>query len=277
MKPGIYNDLPIDQYHAAPGISKTGLWTIYKQSPAHYRFGERKENQAFDFGQACHFAILQPEEFERQVFRGPEDRRGNKWKDAQEWCAAEGKLLLTAGDHDAAATIRDAVHSNSWINSVITGGVSEVETSGFWNDPRTGTLCRCRPDLYREDLGIILDLKTCTSAAKDDFMRSVINYGYHAQEAFYSEGWRRLDKNVDGFVFLAVEKTAPYAFALYELPPSIVSEGYAIMRKALNTYAECEAAQKWPAYSEDIVELEFPKWAYRETEAPNPLDEEAPA
>lgn len=275
MQPGIYFDLPNEQYHSGPGISKSGLWTISQQSPAHYRFGEREQKNHFDFGEACHLAILQPDEFEVRVYRGPDDRRGNKWKDAAEWCAGEGKLLLTSGDYDGALTIRDAVHADPWVHSIITGGQSLIEASGYWIDPVTGELTRCRPDLYREDLGGILDVKTAASAHPDAFARAVINYGYHAQEAHYSDGWRHLGKTVDWFAFLVFEKKPPYAFAVYELPPSIVEEGRAIMRQALDTYAECVKADRWPGYGEGVQELEFKRWAYRLTDAPNPLDEEA--
>lgn len=273
IKPGIYQNIPHEAYHAGPGVSKTGLWTIHTQSPAHYRFGEREQSRAFDFGEACHFAILQPELFEARVVRGPEDRRGNKWKDAAEFCQGEGKLLLTAPDYDSVMTIRDAVHADQWINSIITGGKPEIEPSGYWIDPDTGELCRCRPDLYRADLGVLLDVKSALSAHPDAFARSVVNYGYHAQEAHYSDGWRALGRDVNGFAFLAFEKKPPYAFAVYELPPSIVEEGRAIMRRALATYAECRKADRWPAYGEGVQELSFKRWAYSLTEAP--LDEEA--
>lgn len=280
MQPGIYLDLPIEQYHSGPGISKSGLWTIHSQSPAHYKFPPARDEESTqakatkDFGTAAHIAILEPETFERRVFRGPEDRRGNKWKDAEEWCRAEGKTLLIQSAYDEVLAIRDAVHADPWINSIITGGKPVVEASGYWIDEATGELCRCRPDLYREDLGVILDLKTTLSAHPDAFARSVINYGYHAQEAFYSDGWSALGKLVNGFVFLAWEKKSPYAFAVYELPPSIVEEGRAIMRQALDRYAECVKKDRWPAYGEGVQELSFQRWAYRLTEAPNPLDEE---
>jgi exodeoxyribonuclease VIII len=275
IKPGIYRDIPNESYHAGPGISKSGLWTIQTQSPAHYKFGVREEKSHFDFGEACHFAILQPELFEAKVFRGPEDRRGNKWKDAAEFCKGEGKLLLTAPDYDGVLTIRDAVHADAWINSIVTGGKPVIEASGYWIDEETGELCRCRPDLYREDLGILLDVKSTVSAHPDAFARSVTNYGYHAQEAFYSDGWRALNQKVEGFAFLAWEKKPPYAFAVYELPPSIVEEGRAMMRQALNTYAECKRGDRWPAYGEGVQELTFKRWAYRLTEAPDELDGEA--
>jgi len=203
IKPGIYQSIPNEAYHAGPGISKSGLWTIETQSPAHYKFGERKATNAFDFGEGCHLAILQPELFEARVLRGPEDRRGNKWKDVAEMCKVDGKLLLTGPDYDSVLAIRDAVHADAWINSIITSRKPMVEASGYWIDPETGELCRCRPDLYRADLGIILDVKSSLSAHPDAFARSVIYYGYHAQEAFYSDGWHSLGQKVEGFVFLA--------------------------------------------------------------------------
>lgn len=273
IKPGIYQGIPNEAYHAGPGISKSGLWTIQTQSPAHYRYGERETAKHFDFGEACHLAILQPDEFEKRVVRGPEDRRGNKWKDIVEGAALDGRFVLTAGEHDAVCAIRDVVHADAWLNGIITGGAPMIEASGYFEDPQTGELCRVRPDLYREDLGIILDVKSCRSAHPDAFARAVVSYGYHAQEAFYSHGWSLLEKPVNGFAFLAFEKEPPYAFAVYELPPSIVDEGGALMRKALDTYHACRKAAHWPAYGEGVQELSFKRWAYRETEAP--VDEQA--
>ena len=277
MKPGIYFDLSNEDYHASEGVSKSGLWTIQTQSPAHFRYAVREQKNHFDFGEASHLAVLQPNEFETRVHRGPDDRRGNKWKDAAEWCQSEGLLLLTSSDYDDVLAIRDAVHADAWINSIITGGNPIVEASGYAIDEQTGELVRVRPDLYREDLGIIIDAKSTMSAHPDAFARSVVNYGYHAQEAFYSDVWRSLGKPVDGFVFLSWEKKSPYAKAVYELPPSIVEEGRAMMRQALDTYHDCRERDEWPAYGDGVQELSFKRWAYRLTEAPEAIDDQAAA
>jgi hypothetical protein len=263
---GVHAGIANETYHSGPGISKSGLWTIYTRSPAHYKFAPRKESNAFDIGEAAHIAILEPNTYEARVQRGPEDRRGNKWTDAKAYAEDAGKLLLTGSDYDKGLLMRDAVHADARINAIITGGAAQVEHSGFWIDEETGALCKCRPDLYRPDLGIMLDLKSTVSAHPDDFARSVINYGYHTQEAWYAGGYRALGQPVEGFVFLAVEKTDPFVCALYELPPSIVAEGYAIARKALARYAECAAADQWPGYSGEITELTFKRWSYQETQ-----------
>jgi len=268
IKPGIYPGIDNDAYHQGPGVSKSGLWTIYTKSPAHYRFAEREEKNHFDFGTACHFAILQPELFEPSVMRGPKDRRGNLWKDAQAEAANSGRTLLIESEYDAVLTIRDAVHADAWLNALIVSPHSQVEHSSYWIDPETGVLCRSRPDLYRSDLGIIVDVKSTVSAHPNDFARSVINYGYHAQEAFYTDGHRANGQQVEGFVFLAWEKKTPFVTARYELPPSIVDEGRAIMRKSLTYYAECQKANAWPGYASEITELAFKRWSYQEIDAP---------
>lgn len=276
IKPGIYQGIPNEAYHAGPGISKSGLWTIHTSTPAHYKFPPPREEKAhFTFGEAAHLAILEPDDFEKKTYRGPDDRRGNKWKDAQEFCGLEKKILLTSTDYDNVLAVRDGVHADPWINSVITGGERMIEASGFWIDPETGVLCRCRPDLYRKDLRVIIDIKSTLSAARKDFAKSVVNYGYHAQESFYSDGWRALGQEVDAFVFIAWEKESPFAKAVYELPPSIIEEGRAIIRKSLATYAECVKSDNWPAYDEGVQELNFPKWAYTMIDVPSAIDAEA--
>lgn len=282
IKPGIYKGMSNEAYHSGPGISKSGLWTIHTKTPAHYKYPAEKEmtpqKQAnLDWGTGIHIAILEPNDFEKKVYRGPEDRKGNKWKDAKEFCELEGKLLLVQSAYDEVCAARDAVHADPWINSIITGGKPVIEASGYWIDEETGMMCRCRPDFYRSDLGVILDVKSTVDAMAEKFSRHVIDLGYHVQEPFYSDGWRALGQNVDAFVFLAVEKEAPFAKAVYELPPSIVAEGREIARKALKEYAECSKSGKWKSLPEGVQELKFPRWSYKNTEAPTALDEEVPA
>lgn len=275
ISPGIYQGIPNEAYHAGPGISKSGLWKIHTSTPAHFKFPpppKRKEH--FEFGEAVHLAILEPDTFEAKTYRGPDDRRGNKWKDAIEFGKVSNKIVLTETDYDNALAVRDAVHADQWINSIITGGDRMVEASAYWKDEQTGVMCRCRPDLYRKDLNIILDVKSTLCAAERDFAKSIVNYGYHSQEAFYSDGMAALGAGVDAFVFLAWEKESPYAKAVYELPPSIVEEGRLIMRKALNTYAACVTSNNWPGYASGVTELKFPRWAYTMIEAPAALDME---
>lgn len=275
---GIFGGVSNEAYHASPAISKSGLWTLRDKSPAHYRFAEREETTAFDFGTACHSAILEPNTFEARTLRGPLDRRGNKWTDAQAEATNTGKLLLTAGDYDDVLEVRDVIHSDAWLNQIITGGKPMVEHSAYWDQPvgDVSVYCRARPDLIRADLGLMLDLKTTADASARAFAKSAADYGYHAQEAFYVKGWQAAGGcEIAGTIFLAVEKKKPFVYQMFELRPTAVAEGWAAMERALETYAECQRSNVWPGYGKPnaVIELDLPRWGYKETEAPTSADD----
>jgi len=267
--PGIHEDRPAEDYHADSAVSRSVLWRVYSKSPAHARFGERKETNALDLGHAIHTAILEPHEFERRNIRGPEDRRGNKWKDAVAEAEASGKLLLTAGDYDQVKRVRDAVHDYGFINRIICGNDALVEHSAYWRDEATGLLCKCRPDLVRPNLGVMVDVKSCASANAREFAASVARYGYHFQDAWYRDGWESAGGTACiGFVFIAIEKEPPFEVAVFELEAAATEEGRLIGRKALDTYARCQAADEWPGYPREVQIINLPRWGYQEiTEA----------
>ncbi|HUQ93846.1 MAG TPA: PD-(D/E)XK nuclease-like domain-containing protein [Bryobacteraceae bacterium] len=274
MTPGIHPNIPIEEYHAAPGISKTGLWTIYTKTPAHFRYGIRAESNATDLGQATHLAVLEPEKFQSQVIRGPADRRGNKWADAQANATNSRRLLLTASDYDKALTIGEAVRANPLLEKILDGTKAKIEHTAVWEDKLTGTLCRCRPDTIREDMNLMLDVKTARDASPRGFQKAIAEYGYHVQEALYTQGWQYAGgKPIDAVIFLVYETEPPFLHALYELPPSAVAEGHAIARHTIDLYAECLKTGTWPGYSQEVTELALPRWAHKLTPAPEGEDE----
>lgn len=281
--PGIHLNLSNEAYHSGPGISKSGLWTIYTKTPAHYRFEEREEKSraTLDLGTATHIALLEPETFETRVARGPVDRRGNKWADAVTFSANNGYTLLTEGDYERCLRIRDSGERCDTLRTVRQGAI--IEASGYATCPQTGALLRCRPDAYNPALGMILDLKTARGGGAREFQRATAEYGYHMQEAFYTDVWTMADgqietkqfiNDVDAFVFVVIESTAPFLVSTYELKPSAVEEGRKAYQHALAKYATCLERERlgmplthaWPGYPPEPEPLDIPRWAYKLTE-----------
>jgi exodeoxyribonuclease VIII len=257
------------EYHASEPPSKSTLWKMWDKTPWHARFEERKETTAFDFGHAAHTAILEPEKLDDQIFRGPADRRGNKWKEAKDWCDHAQLLLLTEGDYDKVMEIRDLADTIPNME-LMRSGETIIETSCYHEDEETGLTVKCRPDLYNVDQKIILDVKNMASASKSAFSRDVAKFGYHVQDAMYSDVFSQgSGLEVDGFFFIAFEKSTPPTVAMYELSPSAVKEGYAIYRHTLKQYAECLENNSWPSYPTEIVEIDLPNWGYKLTEKPD--------
>ena len=232
--PGIYQ-MGEEIYHATDAVSKSGLWTLHKRTPMHYRYGERKETDAQTFGTAAE---------------------------------TTGRDCLTSKDYDDALRLRDALQKNEIVRK-LTSGTPSIEQSAFWRDPKTGELCRVRPDIYNHDINVMADLKSTTDARAAKWLKNtVIDHGLHVQAALYPAGWQRAGGGaVDAFLFIVVEKEAPFAAAVYELPPRVIDLGKRIVRRSLDIYHACKAANEWPSYDNGVVELDFPKWAMDQGEA----------
>jgi exodeoxyribonuclease VIII len=258
---GIIHDLPFEAYLAEAAVSKSGLWTLHSRSPAHARV-DKEESNAMKLGTAIHCAVLEPDEFEARYVRGPDDRRGNKWKEAVELAIEDGKDCLTSGDYDAAVTIRDEIVVGNPLIRRLTSVGTVREVSAFAIDPETGLRMRARPDAFAPGLGMLVDLKVTADARQEKWFRRVLDFGYHVQEPHYTDVWRRAGGEADAFVFLVIEDKPPFAHAIYELAPPDIAEGEAIRRKALTSWAECARVGEWPGYPPGVQQLALPKWAF---------------
>ncbi len=188
-------DLSPGEYHAHPARSKSYLWKFYTETPAHAELSAGKTTKAMDLGTAVHLATLEPHRISTDLIRGPDDRRGNKWKDAVEEGAAYGKLVLTSGDYDKALRMGDAARKIPVVGQLAESPIL-AEPSAFWTDEETGIECRCRPDIYSPAFEIMADLKSTADASRDTWARTAANFGYHAQEGFVltrlgEGGWRQ--------------------------------------------------------------------------------------
>lgn len=183
------------------------------------------------------------------------------WSDAQaEWLKNNGdRIVLTAEQWDQLQGMRASVVAHPAANRLLTAVPGKAEVSFYWNDASTGELCRIRPDWLRDD-DVIVDLKTCEDASPDGFAKSVANWRYDVQDAFYCDGFRAVTGRKARFVFIAVEKKPPYAVAVYTLDAESKELGRAQYRADLDKYAECIANDNWPGYGDAIQKLNMPGW-----------------
>lgn len=287
MKTGIFSGISNDEYHDGPGISKSGLDLIHERSPLHYweRYlnperEPRKESEALKIGQALHTAILEPDEFSSRYVVVPEDapRRPSitqiKAKNPSDdtvyaigWWSDfdakhEGAVILKADEFDMVQKVAANAHKHPVARSIFSVGAAEQTV--FWTDQETGVLCKCRPDWLIDPNPnyAILDLKSALNASPDGFQRAAYNYGYHRAAAWYLEGVEAATGDrPDAFMFLAVEKEAPYAVAFYYADDDMIEAGRRECRAALRTYAECLNSGKWPGYLDRLMPLGLPRWA----------------
>lgn len=291
MKSGIYYDLPGESYHSGPGISNSGLALIAK-SPLHYwaRYLDPmrepvEPTPALELGTAVHCAVLEPDRFREAYVTIPEDAPRKptsvqlKAKNPSDdtvaaiawWSEFEEKhkdaKILSRDDFAKCQRIAESIHGHDAASILFADGKAEV--SIFWEDEETGVLCKIRPDWLMSSA--IFDLKTTEDASPSGFTRSIFNYGYFRQAAFYLDGARAAGLDVDAFMFGAVEKSAPFASAFYYAEATMIEVGRMEYRRHLRTYAECLETGRWPGYPARITPIGLPAW-YR----PEPANDNQP-
>jgi len=242
-------------YHADPAISASHLHTV-ANSPYHYwsRFlaPERPpsvQTAAMKLGSLTHCAVLEPDELSSRYGIAP-DRRTNAGKSVAAEMEAAGIEAVTAPEMEQAMAMAASVRSHQAAAALLRDGKAE---QSFWWDDSTGLRCKCRPDWYNGTT--IVDLKTTTDASKG-FAKSVAQWRYHVQQNHYLAG-----TFAERFVFIAVEKTYPYAVGVYELDETAALHGEAERRNNLQTIADCRAIAEWPGYGNTIQPLSLPNWA----------------
>jgi hypothetical protein len=120
-----------------------------------------------------------------------------------------------------------------------------TELSLFW---RRGTVWgRARLDRLtklRSGRPVVVDFKTCASAAPADVDKSIARYGYHIQGEFYRSGAVALAMVPEdaGFLIVAQEKEPPYLVTVVEPDFAAMRMGAIRVRQAFDLFAECTAA-----------------------------------
>ena len=245
-------------YHADPAVSASHLHAVAK-SPYHYwsRYLDPQRvsvepTTAMRLGSLVHCAVLEPEELAgRYGVCGPRNTKAGK--EQAERMAAAGIEAVTQSDMALALSMALSVRLHPAAAALLAHG--KAEQSFWWDDAATGLRCKCRPAWYAGTT--VIDLKTTTDASPSSFARSIATFRYHVQASHYLAGLHGAER----FVFIAVEKTAPYAVAVYELDAAALAAGDELRQRDMRVIADCQAISEWPGYGNTIQSLSLPSWA----------------
>lgn len=261
---GVVDDLAEAAYHSHDALSVSGAKKLL-ECPAKYRW-ERDNGQAqravFDIGHAAHAAVL-------GVGAELAVVDADNWmtkaaKEARAQAYADGKTPLLAKDKAAVDDMAAALRAHPRAAALLAPGSGRAEVSLFWRDWVTGVQRRGRLDwlTVHEGRTTIVDYKTCASAEPSQVRKSVANFGYHQQHAWYVDGAHALDVADDArFLFVFQEKTAPFLVTVVELDGEAVRTGRAKNDEALRVFADCQASGVWPGYASEVVTVSLPPWA----------------
>jgi len=244
-------------------VSQSGLKKI-NQSPAHFKayadgLIDSKQTKGMFIGTALHAAALEPEVFEQQYIIAPESFKTRAAAGLKRWKEEQDPALIVLMHHEAEKVfkMRESLHSHPWVGPRLRGATCEY--SCFAEDPETGIVCRIRCDMITSN-GMILDLKKTQDCRDEALAKSIGNYGYHVQNAFYMDvpAWLGEGYTPEGFAFIFIEEEAPHAIAVRFLDPDDVERGRTEYRRLLNIYAKCLENDSWPGYSDSPSVISLP-------------------
>lgn len=280
---GVY-DLTMERYHgqpcAGPSVSSSGLRTIWSASPAHYYLDsslnpDREppgEKAHFSLGRAAHHLLfLGQKGFAEEFVVRPEQWSDWRSKEARLWkeaAFADGKTVLTDADLAAITGMARSLAAHPLVKAGILDGA--VERSLLWQDPDSGVWLKSRPDVIPNDSGDVADLKTTVSVATEALRRTIADYHYAMQGALVGMGFEAvLQRQMQSFSLVFVEKTPPYCCRVVTLRPSDLERGERQVRAAAAIFADCCTREEWPGpggTQQDAEYLSPSEWSVKQVD-----------
>ena len=221
-----------ENYYSDTEYVSNSMLSRLKDSPknlAHYLLHGAETTPAMIFGRAFHCWVLEPDVFwdNIAVFEG-KTRRGNAWND---FCKEnENKDIITTSEMSKFQELSKILHASEDIQGLLEG---VKEAPMVWLDETTGIKCKGKADVFSKKANTIIDIKTTTKASLNEFRRHAYKYGYNRQAAFYMDGF-----GADRFMFIVIEKSAPYNFGIYECSQEFINSGREDYKELLVTYDE---------------------------------------
>lgn len=287
--------IPDEQYHKLALCSKHSLDTIAEFSPAHLAW-QRKypktPTEAMRFGSAAHTFLLEPDEFTSRhpiavqcsaILKSGANAGKHCSNDASYMNGGAGYCgqhkpagsapltnAITRDDFNTIEAMAAAIHAQPSAALVMqkTDDEDDEEVTVITERDVNGykMLCRGKIDIWRpRSLNAMADIKTTTNASPDEFQREMTDHGYFRQAAFYFDLCGAIGKPVSVFIFIAIEKSAPYGCACYSVESADPSVEVARdqNRRLMEIYARCEQSNHWPSYPETFNKIVMSPWAMK--------------
>lgn len=270
--------IPFNEYHFYydnPALSQSKLKDL-NQSPKHFwikhiadNCAPKIETDAMRFGRAVHMCLFEHQLFINNYIVKPDiDKRTKDGKLLfSEFIEnSVGKIIISVEEMAAIKSIRDSVLSKKTARILLNNGLAEHEL--YWVDTETEINCKAKLDYFIEPCsqfpnGLIIDLKTTVNAEPNDFAKSIYNFGYYHQVAFYCNAVKTIYKTPDypTFIFIAAEKIPPFECSFLASDETMLNIGLKENHRLLNLYKHCMQTGKWYGYEDKVQIIGLPTWA----------------
>ena len=268
----IVKDTP-EVYHGTKALSNSGIREMLR-CPARFkamldRMGTDAgtQTEVMLCGSVFHAMTLEPDAVAAR-YRRQEHCGNTKAGKEEAFSAREAGITLVKPDMwERCTAMSQAMRAHPLFAAARRADDFMAEVSVYWQE---GTVpCKARIDAVASIPGFgpcIIDLKSTRDASPAAIEKSLYNFGYHRQAAWYRRALNAVGIYAPVFVLIFVEKDAPHVITAANVAESAQGEALEDIKLAVNTYKGCSSSGIWPGYTHEIVtEIGLPSWAYRRT------------
>ena len=260
----LVTDISNEAYHGSSELSRSTAWSLLTQCPAKVKYDRENPSPATPaliIGDAFHTATLEPARFESEFAVKPAQLGGkgprcNVYKDIFAEMQAEEPHIkwLEESEYEYVCDMASSALDHPILKQYLAEQDAVIEGTAYFECE--GAKCKVRPDLYLPGAGVVIDLKSTVDASARGFSKSVRTYGYAFQCAWYLEGLRLAGEKPTEFIFLAVEKKAPYLTAAYKVSAAEIEKQTHAMYKACALWNECVSSGVYPGYTDEVTQVD---------------------
>ncbi len=295
---GIFAGLPMAQYQAAHGLSKSRIDVLMRSPLDFSRIAagtlKRETTEALEIGTVYHSALFEDKHdyvIRPDTYEAPESAKkdaplilkpwnGNSTT-CKLWLASNaGKTILSRAEQSEIA--RDIAYIRKHRHAApILARPGRAELSFFAREEKRGFMLKGRADwLWLNPDGTvgIADLKTTIDATTRKFSREILERRYHVQAAQYRYILRRLGYELSEWAFIAFEKGGAPKCNVRRLSPQAIDKGEDELNEAFDLYYKCRLGDEWPDYhdtEENTGFIDLPDFAYSDAESLTGMTEAA--
>ena len=267
----IIENLPAEAYHSDESVGSSLIRKLQTSTPMHAKamMETPMSSPAMSLGTALHAAMLEPENDLAQAVVQPDiDTRTKLGKEEHAAFAAAhlGRCIITQEqaenlDGMVIACLKD------WRIKHALSACKRREVSVFGSIG--GHPAKARLDAWNGH-GMVCDIKTTRDLACD-FEKSIANFGYGLQAAWYREVLRsvfasegRLMPDDFSFVFLVVETAFPHGTAVYRMSDEVMDCYSDRLVELQKQWWECVLKNEYSGWPQtDVVDISLPAWAMK--------------
>ena len=220
---------------------------------------EEKVTDSLLFGSVCHANLLDQDELKKYKPIPQLDRRTKAGKEEYEKYTKEaeekGLSLVDETIYNQATTINLTPVVTNLLN--LEGNVTERTV--LWDYKSLN--CKSKIDIYNEEQGILVDVKTTRDLAS--FEKTINQSRYYLQLAFYQLALEACNKPVYSWKIIAIENQAPFDNTVFTFTKDYIDYSMECLKVKLDAFIfESEIAGFKGLSEENEIQVELPKYFY---------------